>query len=72
MVTPVSCPRGLFACSNGHCINQTLVCNGHNDCHDEQISDENAVSAVSLCFLLEKIPNSNELIHFRQLVQDSQ
>lgn len=48
MVTPVSCPRGLFACSNGHCINQTLVCNGHNDCHDEQISDENAVSAVSL------------------------
>lgn len=36
-LTTAGCQSGSFACSNGHCINQSRVCDGHIDCQDENV-----------------------------------
>ncbi|MFH4978606.1 hypothetical protein AB6A40_005315 [Gnathostoma spinigerum] len=43
-----SCPAGHFACANGHCISQSRVCDGHNDCHDAKVSDESKETCPDL------------------------
>ena len=32
MACAVSCPQGQFLCSEGRCIDETLLCDGHEDC----------------------------------------
>lgn len=58
-----ACPKGSFTCANGHCINQTKVCDGHNDCHDDQVSDESTQTCVGLPIdcrgVRVKCPNTN-------------
>ncbi|CAK5111340.1 unnamed protein product [Meloidogyne enterolobii] len=46
--TTTVCPPGAFACTNGHCINQSRVCDGHIDCQDENVSDENSKTCPGL------------------------
>jgi low density lipoprotein-related protein 2 len=62
-LTNTVCPAGAFACSNGHCINQSRLCDGHNDCHDPEVSDENAKSCPGLPIdcrgVRIKCPNTN-------------
>ena len=36
------CTDGQFVCSNSLCVNETLLCNGRNDCGD--FSDETRCS----------------------------
>lgn len=35
-----NCQRGMFKCNNDHCINNTLVCDGQNDCGDNSDEDK--------------------------------
>lgn len=42
------CGQGLFRCSTGQCINQSKVCDGQNDCHDDSVSDESNVTCPGL------------------------
>lgn len=57
------CPPGSFACSNGHCINQSKVCDGHNDCHDDVVLDESKTTCPGLPIncrgVRRKCPNTN-------------
>ncbi len=40
-----------FTCSNGKCINETLVCDGFDDCMD--FSDEKCGESRTYCLLTE-------------------
>uniref|UniRef100_A0A914GSI0 Low-density lipoprotein receptor-related protein n=1 Tax=Globodera rostochiensis TaxID=31243 RepID=A0A914GSI0_GLORO len=63
MVVNTVCPPGSFACLNGHCINASRVCDGHNDCHDQEASDESAKTCPGLPIdcrgVRKKCPNTN-------------
>uniref|UniRef100_A0A183BS53 EGF-like domain-containing protein n=1 Tax=Globodera pallida TaxID=36090 RepID=A0A183BS53_GLOPA len=63
MVVNTVCPPGSFACMNGHCINASRVCDGHNDCHDQEASDESAKTCPGLPIdcrgVRKKCPNTN-------------
>ena len=36
----MSCDDGYFRCGNGACVNETLTCNGVEDCADKSDEDE--------------------------------
>lgn len=63
MLVNTVCPPGSFACMNGHCINTTRVCDGHNDCHDQEASDESVKTCPGLPIdcrgVRKKCPNTN-------------
>ena len=36
----MSCDDGYFRCGNGGCVNETLTCNGIEDCTDRSDEDD--------------------------------
>uniref|UniRef100_A0AC35G4G5 EGF-like domain-containing protein n=1 Tax=Panagrolaimus sp. PS1159 TaxID=55785 RepID=A0AC35G4G5_9BILA len=70
------CPKGMFACGNGHCINETKVCDGHADCHDTEVSDESAKTCPGLPIdcrgVRVKCPNTNICIMPADMCDDFQ
>uniref|UniRef100_A0A7E4V2M4 EGF-like domain-containing protein n=1 Tax=Panagrellus redivivus TaxID=6233 RepID=A0A7E4V2M4_PANRE len=67
VVLSIDCPKGMFSCGNGHCINETKKCDGHNDCHDKTVTDENAKTCPGLPIdcrgVRIKCPNTNICIN---------
>lgn len=47
----------MFICGNRKCINQTLVCNGKNDCNDR--TDENICSVKNLGYAIRLAGSDN-------------
>ena len=74
--TTSECPTGMFACGNGHCINETKVCDGHSDCHDKEVTDESAKTCPGLPIdcrgVRVKCPNTNICIMPADMCDDFQ
>lgn len=47
----------MFICGNRKCINQTLVCNGKNDCNDR--TDENICTVENLDYAIRLAGSDN-------------
>ena len=43
------CPRESFLCSNHHCLNASVLCDGKNDCGDN--SDEGTICSGTILII---------------------
>lgn len=47
MACAVSCPPGQFLCSEGRCIDEAFLCDGHEDCGQAEDEDDGVCKCSS-------------------------